>query len=172
LCIFAHRCAIIRIVWQKRKLYLALSRNIIKANQMKTLFQIAVGALTAIGISACAVAEPAKTDMTAMAMDTPVYMIAQIQIEDQDKFFNEYGPAAAPSVFGSGGKVLVATPTVNSLEGDWVGNWTVVIEFPSEEAALSDWYASESYASAIDIRMAATSAGNMVIAPGFVPPKQ
>jgi uncharacterized protein (DUF1330 family) len=127
---------------------------------MKTLFQIAVGALTAIGISACVVAEPAKTDMTAMAMDTPVYMIAQIQIEDQDKFFNEYG------------KVLVATPTVNSLEGDWVGNWTVVIEFPSEEAALSDWYASESYASAIDIRMAATSAGNMVIAPGFVPPKQ
>lgn len=102
----------------------------------------------------------------------PVYMIAQIQIEDQEKYFNEYGKGVIPIVNSTGAKVLVATPTVNSLEGDWVGNWTVVIEFPSEEAAMSDWYNSDDYVDVRKLRMDSTSMGNLVIAPAFVPPSQ
>jgi uncharacterized protein (DUF1330 family) len=102
----------------------------------------------------------------------PVYMIAQIQIEDQEKYFNEYGKGVIPIVNSTGAKVLVATPTVNSLEGDWVGNWTVVIEFPSEEAAMSDWYNSDDYVDIRKLRMDSTSMGNLVIAPAFVPPSQ
>lgn len=102
----------------------------------------------------------------------PVYMIAQIQIEDREKYFNEYGKGVIPIVNSTGAKVLVATPTVNSLEGDWVGNWTVVIEFPSEEAAMSDWYNSDDYVDVRKLRMDSTSIGNLVIAPAFVPPSQ
>ena len=127
---------------------------------MRTIFK-------SIAIAATA----AMTLATAAAAD-PVYMIAQIQIEDQEKYFSEYGTAVFPIVMGTGAKVLVAAPAVNTLEGEWNGNWTVVIEFPSEEAALDDWYNSDAYASVRELRFATTSLNNLVIAPGFVPPAQ
>lgn len=114
----------------------------------------------------------AATPVASAAMADPVYMIAQIQIEDQEKYFNEYGAAVFPIVMGTGAQVLVATPTVQTLEGEWVGNWTVVIEFPSEEAALTDWYNSDAYVDVRQLRVATTSIGNLVIAPAFVPPTQ
>lgn len=107
-----------------------------------------------------------------MAMADPVYMIAQIQIEDQETYFNEYGAGVFPILAEAGAKVLVATPTVNSLEGEWAGNWTVVIEFTDEEAALDQWYNSDAYVEVRKIRLATTSFGNMVIAPAFIPPQQ
>lgn len=114
----------------------------------------------------------ATTVLAAPAMADPVYMIAQIQIEDHEAFFNEYGAAAGPIVFGNGGRVLVASPAVDTLEGGWPGNWTVVIEFPSEEAAMQGWYNSDAYQEAIELRVANTSLNNMVLAPAFVPPAQ
>lgn len=112
------------------------------------------------------------TTTATMAMADPVYMIAQIQIEDQEKYFNEYGAAVFPIILGTGAKVLVATPAVDTLEGEWNGNWTVVIEFPSEEAAMNDWYNSDAYKDVRELRYATTSLGNMIIAPAFVPPSQ
>ncbi|MFY0681304.1 MAG: DUF1330 domain-containing protein [Thalassovita sp.] len=120
--------------------------------------------LTALAFAATTIASAAAAD--------PVYMIAQIQIEDQEKYFGEYGTAVFPIVMGTGAKVLVATPMVNALEGEWAGNWTVVIEFPSEEAAMDDWYNSEAYVDVRELRFATTSVNNLVIAPGFVPPAQ
>ena len=119
---------------------------------------------------ALAIATTAISAVSAFA--EPVYMMAQIQIDDQEKYFNEYGTAVFPIVMGTGAKVLVATPTVNALEGEWAGNWTVVIEFPSEEAAMDDWYNSASYEEVRELRFATTSINNLVIAPGFVPPSQ
>ncbi len=107
-----------------------------------------------------------------MATAGPVYMIAQIQIEDQETYFNEYGAGVFPILMEAGAKVLVASPATNTLEGEWAGNWTVVIEFPNEQAALDQWYNSVAYVEARKIRLAATSYGNMVIAPAFVPPQQ
>jgi uncharacterized protein (DUF1330 family) len=114
----------------------------------------------------------ATTALTAPAMADPVYMIAQIQIEDHEAFFNEYGAAAGPIVLDNGGRVLVASPAVETLEGAWTGNWTVVIEFPSEEAANQGWYNSDAYQQAIELRTASTSLNNLVLAPAFVPPSQ
>lgn len=125
---------------------------------MKSLFlsaSLALGALTAT---------------TAVA--DPVYMMAQIQIEDQQRYFDEYGTAVFPIVMGTGAKVLVATPTVDKLEGEWDGNWTVVIEFPSKEAAMDDWYNTAAYEDVRELRFATTSVNNLVIAPAFVPPAQ
>ncbi len=127
---------------------------------MRTIFKFMAFAATA-----------AMTIASAAAAD-PVYMIAQIQIEDQEKYFSEYGTAVSPIVMGTGAKVLVASPMVNTLEGEWDGNWTVVIEFPSEQAALDDWYNSDAYTAVRELRLATTSINNLVIAPGFVPPAQ
>lgn len=112
------------------------------------------------------------TSMATVAMAAPVYMIAQIEIADHEKYFNEYGRAVFPIVMGTGAKVLVATPTVHKLEGEWKGNWTVVIEFPSGEAAMEDWYNSEAYKTVRQMRLATTTLNNLVIAPGFVPPSK
>lgn len=111
--------------------------------------------------------------MTAsMSMADPVYMIAQIQIEDHEKYFDEYGAGVVPIILSAGGKILVATANVENLEGEWSGNWTVVVEFPSEEAALTDWYNSDAYVEVHKLRLAASSATNMVVAPAFVAPGQ
>ncbi|MFK5980232.1 MAG: DUF1330 domain-containing protein [Rhizobiaceae bacterium] len=100
----------------------------------------------------------------------PVYMIAQIQVDDMDKFFNQYGPAAGASLMENGAKILVATPTHKKLEGEWAGNWTVIVEFASQEMA-DGWYNSSDYqANAIPLRHSSTAFGNMIIVPAFAPP--
>lgn len=106
------------------------------------------------------------------AFAEPVYMIAQIQVEDQEKFFQQYSPAAYISLSANEAKILVATPSVQTLEGEWAGNWTVVIEFPSPEKA-NVWYQSDDYQkNAIPLRLDSTKFGNMVIAPAFNAPAQ
>lgn len=121
-------------------------------------------------VSSLALAAMVVTSHAALA--DPVYMIAQIGVADQDKFFNQYSAAAFPSLMENGAKILVATPTHQKLEGEWSGNWTVIIEFASQEDADS-WYTSEDYqTNAIPIRQASTDFGNMIIVPGFVQPSQ
>lgn len=115
-----------------------------------------------------AAATISATLMTSFAaMADPVYMIAQIEIEKPDEFFNGYGAAAYPSLVANEAKVLVATQDAKVLEGKWVGNWTVVIEFPNQEKA-DTWYKSEDYqTNAIPIRLGSTKFTNMVFAPTF-----
>ena len=119
-----------------------------------------------------ALAAAATTTISSATMADPVYMIAQIQIDDHERYFDEYGAGVVPIILGAGGKILVATPTVENLEGEWAGNWTVVVEFPSEEAALSEWYNSDAYVEVHKLRLATTSVNNLVVAPAFVPPTQ
>ena len=114
----------------------------------------------------------AAITMASISLADPVYMIAQIQIEDHEKYFDEYGAGVVPIIMSAGGKILVATPTVENLEGEWAGNWTVVVEFPSEEAALTDWYNSDAYVEVHKLRLATASVTNMVVAPAFVAPAQ
>lgn len=116
------------------------------------------------------IALAAVMPMSSMTMADPVYLIAQIEIEDHEKYFNEYGKGVFPIVMDTGAKVLVASPSVNKLEGEWKGNWTVVIEFPSEKAAIEEWYNSERYKSVSKLRLKTTSLNNLVIAPGYIQP--
>ncbi len=97
------------------------------------------------------------------------YALIQVDIIDQDLFFNGYGPAAAPTLEKYKAKVLVATFDKRIREGEWMNNWTVVLEFPSMRKA-NKWYYSEAYQAAIPLRQQAAGFTNMVFVPQFVEP--
>lgn len=101
-----------------------------------------------------------------MAMADPAYFIAQIQVDDWDKFLTEYGTLAGPTLMEHGAKILVGGPGATVIEGEWAGNHTVVIEFESMESAES-WYNSPEYTEARPFRHAQTSVNNIVFAEGF-----
>ncbi len=106
---------------------------------------------------------------TVKAEDTAVYLIAQIQITDQADYFQIYGEKVGPLLQKAGAQILVATSARQTLEGDWLGNWTVVVKFASEADALN-WYNSDAYQAIRPLRLRTTSANNLILAPAFVPP--
>lgn len=108
---------------------------------------------------------------SARASDDAVYLIAQVQITDQSEYFETYGEKVGPLLERAGAQILVATPARQKLEGDWLGNWTVVIKFASEADALN-WYNSDAYQTIRPMRLRSTSASNLILAPAFVPPSK
>jgi uncharacterized protein (DUF1330 family) len=80
----------------------------------------------------------------------------------------EYAQKAAPAMAGRDFKPLVVADDHEVLEGEWHGTRTVILEFPSVEAA-NDWYRSPEYQAAVPIRQAAAEC-NAVIVAGFDPP--
>lgn len=113
--------------------------------------------------SSAMAAEPSTTQ----EQSAQAYVIAQAQIADWNEF-QRYQEAALPSILAHKGKAIVATKTVAILEGRWAANWTVVLEFPSMQAA-KDWYASQSYQQAIPIRKKATKFTNLLIVDKYSP---
>jgi len=79
-----------------------------------------------------------------------------------------YARAAGPSLAEGEARVLAVDPGPQVLEGEWHGNQTVVLEFPSVEAARA-WYASPAYEQAKPLRQAAAET-NAVIVTGFEMP--
>ena len=66
-----------------------------------------------------------------------------------------------------GAEIVVATPQVEVLEGEWPGNWTVVVKVPSAEIARA-LYHSEKYAPFRKARQEVlANATTLVIAPGL-----
>ena len=74
-----------------------------------------------------------------------------------------YERASAKTLAGV--RVLVADPQPQLLEGEWHGNRTVILEFPSVDAAQA-WYDSEGYREAKPLRQGAARS-NAVILTGF-----
>lgn len=103
---------------------------------------------------------------TAEATAVPAYIVVQLQIKDKEAFFNKYAPAAGPTIQAHQGRGLVGSSSPEILEGQWANNWTVVLEFPSVQAAKA-WYHSAAYQKAIPFRKAATEFTNMVLVEGF-----
>ena len=79
-----------------------------------------------------------------------------------------YGAKAGPTIMQSGANVLAVADNVETLEGQWHGTRTVVLEFESVEAAKA-WYNSPGYQEAIPLRQAAADS-NGVIIPGIEMP--
>lgn len=73
----------------------------------------------------------------------PAYVLAQLKFTDVDRYRTYQ--AAFTSVFeASGAKLLVADENPELLEGDWIGDKVVLMEFPDERRAIS-WLNSPDY---------------------------
>ncbi|MEX1366410.1 MAG: DUF1330 domain-containing protein [Nannocystaceae bacterium] len=97
-----------------------------------------------------------------------VYLMASLVVEDFDSFQADYGAAVFPMIAQAGGEVMVATPQIDLLEGEYVQNWTVVVRFPSEDAA-NGWYDSAEYQAMIPVRQGVTDTeqSHLLFAPEF-----
>ncbi|MET0726735.1 MAG: DUF1330 domain-containing protein [Acidimicrobiales bacterium] len=97
------------------------------------------------------------------------YLILTEAIKDRAGM-DAYGRAAGPAMAQGGAAVLAVDPRPQVLEGEWHGDQTVVLEFPSVDAARA-WYESPAYQEAIGLRQAAADT-NAVIVSGFDPPRR
>ena len=86
----------------------------------------------------------------------PAYVIYQGLITDPERY-EQYKPLSGASIRASGGRLIVRGGDVTSLEGDAPPGRTVVIEFPTAQAAV-DWYNSADYVSARKVREGAAEA--------------
>jgi len=109
--------------------------------------------------------------MTVAALADPVYLVATVSVTDWDKYMSDYASIAIPAIVGAGGEVLVGAQEVSVVEGSYDHNWTVVVKFPSADAA-NGFYRSPEYQAVIPARHAATNTDTSVlmVAPQFTPP--
>ncbi len=100
-------------------------------------------------------------------MTQPVYVMAQIDVKDHQVYMEEYGVLVLNQFVKAGAEVLVGSADAVVLEGEWPGNWTVVVKFSSAEAATS-WYNSREYAPLKAARIEQLSnSGSVVMVPAF-----
>ncbi|MDA0979268.1 MAG: DUF1330 domain-containing protein [Proteobacteria bacterium] len=78
-------------------------------------------------------------------MSNPVYMIGIIDVKDFQTYGEQYGMPVGAMFAEVGAEIVAASDQAEVLEGDWPGNWTVLVKVPSAEIAR-DLYHSEKYA--------------------------
>lgn len=89
------------------------------------------------------------------------YVIAQINVQDADNYKN-YVKLVLPTIEQFGGEFLVRGGKAESYEGVPPGDRHVIIRFPSYQAA-TDWYHSEAYAPAKQMRMNASTSVQTIV---------
>jgi uncharacterized protein (DUF1330 family) len=92
------------------------------------------------------------------------YVIITEQVNDKEAM-GAYARKAVQTVLAAGGNPIIAGPVDEVTEGEWHGTQTVVIEFPSVEAARA-WYESPDYQAIIAERHSAANS-NVIIISGF-----
>ena len=91
------------------------------------------------------------------------YVIALESVHDQP-MFGEYAKGVAATLAPFEGRFVARGGKFTVLEGEWQHPRTVIIEFPSREAA-EGWYKSAHYQEIIGLRHK-SSRGNLVILDG------
>lgn len=82
------------------------------------------------------------------------YVIVDIDIKDP-VLYEEYKKLAPAGVAAYGGKYLARGGKMETLEGDWVPNRLVILEFENFERA-KEWWNSPEYGPAKKMRMQST----------------
>ncbi len=95
------------------------------------------------------------------------YLVLMQQVDDVERYRDEYLPALRPFLAKHGGEVLVAGFDAQPAEGE-PPNSTVVIRF-ADTAAARGLLDDPEYQPVKDIRLSITSRGQMVVAPEFRP---
>ena len=99
----------------------------------------------------------------------PAYMIGRLNVKDHDEYMSRYAMPVLRLFEAAGAEVLAASPQPDVLEGEWNSNWTVLIRFPSLDAARR-FYQSEEYAPLLSLRInELTDEGAALIVEGFDP---
>jgi uncharacterized protein (DUF1330 family) len=102
-------------------------------------------------------------------MSQPAYLLGQICVTDLPQYRDGYARPLLAQLTKIGAELLVSSADAETLEGEWSGNYTVLIRFPSWEAAV-EWYQSADYAPLKRARIQdLTNAGNLVLLPGREP---
>ena len=91
------------------------------------------------------------------------YVIALETIHDA-AMFAEYRKGVVGTLAPFGGQFIARGGTFTVLDGEWQHRRTVIIEFPSREAA-EGWYKSPAYQKIIGLRHKSSN-GNLVILDG------
>jgi uncharacterized protein (DUF1330 family) len=92
------------------------------------------------------------------------YVVYQGEVTDPEQY-DRYRALAGPSVAASGGRFIARGGATDPLEGDPPPQRTVLIEFPSMQAAR-DWYESVAYSDARTLRADAADVARMYIVDG------
>ena len=95
------------------------------------------------------------------------YLIFHNRINDHDKL-NAYVEKAVPTLMAHGAEVVCLDETSDEVEGPNPYPRTVILKFPSREAAMG-WYQSPEYQAILSMRLEATE-GFAVICDEFVMP--
>jgi uncharacterized protein (DUF1330 family) len=102
-------------------------------------------------------------------MSQPAYLLGQINVTDLPQYRDLYARPLLAQLTEIGAELLVSSADAQTLEGEWSGNYTVLIRFPSWAVAV-EWYESPDYAPLKTARIQdLTSAGNLVLMPGRDP---
>ncbi len=97
----------------------------------------------------------------------PAYVVAQIQIDDPAQY-QPYLEGFLPSFERHGGELLASSKRdTEVIEGEWTYPRTVLLKFPSREAAHS-WYHDPEYQALVVHRHRAART-NLVIVDGEAP---
>jgi uncharacterized protein (DUF1330 family) len=96
----------------------------------------------------------------------PAYVIYQGEVTDPERY-EIYKPRAAASIEAAGGRYVVRGGDVEVLEGEAPAGRTVVLEFPTMEAAVA-WYRSEEYTEVRKLREGAATA-RLYAVDGYAP---
>ena len=95
---------------------------------------------------------------------TKAYVIAHLTLTNPDRFMSEYMSKVGAVTELFGGKYLVRGGDIAYQEGESLGDRTVVIEFPSRDAAHA-WGGSEQYQAIVKGRTE-NSTGPVIIIDG------
>ena len=122
---------------------------------------------------AAVIAATFSAPVLAQDAEQPAYLVATLEVSDLNAYFATYGGPVFPMLAAAGAEVLVGTPTVNVLEGEFASSWTAIVRFPSIDS-LNGWYTSAEYQAIAPARRTLSDPKTSVLlaAPGFVPPSQ
>lgn len=78
------------------------------------------------------------------------YIIVQVQVHNPDAYA-EYRAQVPPTLEPYGGKFIVRGGQVETLEGDWLPERFVILEFP-DVARAKAWWSSPEYRAIAELR--------------------
>ena len=94
------------------------------------------------------------------------YAIAHVTFTNRDAFMSDYASKVGDTVAMYGGRYLVRAGEVSYSEGEYLGDISVVIEFPNRESAHA-WHDSDEYRDIVSARYQ-NSVTNFIIIDGVL----